>query len=177
MIKIKLPFWLDKKGSEINKIKSVFEKWWEIGLGYLQFIFKLTNEEDCNEKILNLIAYQRDITRFENEPLELFRKRVKYALINAKDAGSTIGFIRIFERLGIGELEIKERLLGQDFDIVHLKLTDSQFSQNEQLLYEIIRHYGRTCRRYAFLSENEIEIYLSYGCIGHDFYCNELTIY
>lgn len=176
MIKIKLPFWLNRKNSEINKIRSLFEKWWQLSWEYMLFLLKFTDEETCGENILNLIAYQRDITRIKNEPIELFRKRVKYAFINAKDAGSTKGFQNIFERLGIGKLETRERIAGQDFDIVHLKLTDSQLAENEQLIYEIIRQYGRTCRRYAFLTENELEIYLFHGEFGHDFYCDELKI-
>lgn len=174
MIKIKLPFWMDK--GELAKIAKLFEQWWTIKAKTIQFPFNLFDEEHCSEWILHLIAYQRDVDRFSHEPLPLFRKRVKYAFINAQEAGSVQGFKNIFERLGIGKVEIKERIVGLDFDIINLKLTDSQIVQNEQLLYEIIRKYGRTCRRYAFLTENEVEIHLSYGNFGHDYYCDELTI-
>lgn len=174
MLKIKLPFWMDK--GELAKIVQLFEKWWHSVLITLKFPFETHDEEKCSETVLNLIAYQRDITRFEGEPLELFRKRVKYAFINAKDAGSVAGFKRIFERLGIGRVDIRERMPGLDWDIIHLKLTDSQIAKNEKLIYDIIRKYGRTCRRYAYLTENEVEIYLSYGTFGHDFYCDELTL-
>ncbi|QTH10529.1 phage tail protein, partial [Vibrio fluvialis] len=63
----------------------------------------------CSEKLLRLMAWDRDIRQFDGEPLELFRKRVKYAAINAKDAGSVFGFKRIFARLDIGIVAFKER--------------------------------------------------------------------
>ncbi|HBL8998422.1 TPA: hypothetical protein LTW94_004423, partial [Enterobacter hormaechei] len=63
----------------------------------------------CTEPVLNLIAYDRDISRFSGEPLSLYRKRVAYAFINARDAGSVEGFINIFSRLGIGYVELVER--------------------------------------------------------------------
>ncbi|AWI51989.1 phage tail protein [Actinobacillus porcitonsillarum] len=173
-MKIKLPFWMDK--GELRKIADLFEKWWQLQIKRLETPLLIFDEEKCSEFILNLIAYQRDIERFENEPLSLFRKRVKYAYINAQEAGSVIGFKNIFERLGIGKIEIRERITGLDFDIIHLTLTDGQLSQNDQLIYEIIRKYGRTCRRYSFLTENTIEIYLHYAEFGHSYYCDELEI-
>ncbi|EDV6094794.1 hypothetical protein AA490_005094, partial [Salmonella enterica subsp. enterica] len=71
----------------------------------------------CAESILNLIAWQYDISRFDGESLPLYRKRVKYAFINAQDAGSVAGFKAIFERLEIGFVEIQERQPGIDWDI------------------------------------------------------------
>ncbi|WP_115587961.1 phage tail protein [Actinobacillus lignieresii] len=173
-MEIKLPFWMNK--GELNKLATLFKKWWDLTFKTLVFPFQIFDEENCPVFILNLIAYQRDINRFDNEPLSLYRKRVKYAFINAKEAGSVIGFKNIFERLEIGKVEIKERFEGLDFDIIHLILTDGQLSQNDQLIYEIIRKYGRTCRRYSFLTENTIEIYLHYAEFGHTYYCDELEI-
>ncbi|EOF6267785.1 hypothetical protein ACK1GW_005077, partial [Salmonella enterica] len=68
------------------------------------------------------------------ESLSLYRKRVKYAFINAQDAGSVAGFKAIFERLEIGFVEIQERQPGIDWDIILLRLTDSQVSDNTALL-------------------------------------------
>jgi len=104
----------------------------------------------CIEPVLNLIAYDRDITRFSGEPLSLFRKRVAYAFINARDAGSVEGFINIFERLGIGYVELVERQPDIDWDVIMVRVTDSQIADNTQLMIQIIRQYGRTCRRYQF---------------------------
>lgn len=161
---------------QLAKLAKIFGSWWMLRIKTLERLFLFFNEETCPEFILNLIAYQRDIERFENEHIELFRKRVKYAYINAQEAGSTIGFKNIFERLGIGRVEIKERMPGIDYDIIQLILTDGQLSMNDALIYEIIRKYGRTCRRYAFLTENTIEIYLHYAEFGHTYDYDEITI-
>lgn len=174
MLNIKLPFWMDK--GEFAKLRSLFLKWWSLALKLAQFPLTLFDEETAPEWLVNLLAYQRDIERFKSEPLALFRKRVKYAFVNAEEAGSVKGFKNIFERLGIGQVEIRERIEGLDFDIVHLKLTDSQLSEHDQLIYEVLRKYGRTCRRYSFLTENTIEIYLHYGEFGHDYYFDEIKI-
>lgn len=169
MFQIKLPFWLDKAGSEINKIRNLFEKWWTLTYGYFAFLFKIIDEENCSEQVLNLIAYQRDITRFEDEPLELFRKRVKYALINAKEAGSKQGFANIFVRLGIGYIEQDERFDEINWDVIRIHLTDKQLAGNSKLIENIIRHYGRTCRRYEFAVINSEEIVINFGEFNHEY--------
>ena len=174
MIKIKLPFWMDK--GELAKIAHLFEKWWYWALNTLRFPFETLDEEKCSEQILNLIAYQRDITRFNGEPLSLFRKRVKYAFINAKDSGSKAGFIRIFERLGVGYVEIEERFDEVNWDVIKISLTDSQISQNPDLLNLIIRHYGRTCRRYTFEILVNQRITLVHGEFNQDYVCYPIKI-
>lgn len=176
MMKIKLPFWLDRKGSEINKIKQLFENWWQFSLEYLKFLSGLTSEDDCSEKILYLIAYQRDITRFNNEPIELFRKRVKYALINAKEAGSTQGFKNIFKRLGVGYVELEERFDETNWDVIKIKITDGQIAKNPDLLNQIIRQYGRTCRRYTFEVLINQEITLVHGEFNNNYQCFPVKI-
>lgn len=176
MMKIKLPFWLDKKGSEINKIKSLFEKWWQFSLEYLKFLTGLINEEDCSEEILYLIAYQRDITRFNNEPIGLFRKRVKYAFINAKEAGSTQGFKNIFQRLEVGYVELEERFDETNWDVIKIKITDGQIAKNPDLLNQIIRQYGRTCRRYTFEVLINQEITLIHGEFNNNYQCFPVRI-
>ncbi|MFM5556711.1 phage tail protein [Aeromonas rivipollensis] len=104
----------------------------------------------CSKELLDLLAWERDIKRFKGEPLELFRKRVKYAFVNAQDAGELAGFKRIFERLGIGWCEIHERVAGADWDVIVVEVTDSALSSNQALMQALIQHYGRTCRRYRF---------------------------
>ncbi|WP_241000450.1 phage tail protein, partial [Pseudomonas viridiflava] len=104
--------------------------------------------DTCHLTVLDLLAWQRDITRFKGEPEGLYRLRVKYAFINSVDAGSTAGLKRILERLGVGYVEIQERMPERDWDVVLLTLSDSQLSENPDLLRVLIRQYGRTCRRY-----------------------------
>ncbi|RAP71607.1 hypothetical protein ACZ87_01573, partial [Candidatus Erwinia dacicola] len=43
-----------------------------------------------------------------------------------------------------------ERQPGIDWDVILVRVTDSQISDNTQLMIQIIRQYGRTCRRYQF---------------------------
>ncbi|MDW6005503.1 phage tail protein [Vibrio mangrovi] len=104
----------------------------------------------CHESLLNLLAWDRDIQRFAGEPLSLFRSRVKYAAINAKDAGSVAGFKRIFARLGVGIVDFKERQDPTEWDVCLIQLSDSDISMNTRLVQTLIRQYGRTCRRYRF---------------------------
>lgn len=174
MIEIKLPFWLNK--GEIAKIAHLFEKWWFWVLNTLKFPFETQDEEKCSEQMLNLIAYQRDITRFEGEPLALFRKRVKYAFLNAKDAGSVAGFKRIFERLGVGYVELEERFDEVNWDVIKVRVSDSQISKNPELLNLIIRHYGRTCRRYTFEIIINQPIQVIHGEFNNDYQCYAVKI-
>lgn len=89
-------------------------------------------------------------TRFDGEPLDLYRKRVKWAYFNARDAGDVAGFKRIFERLGLGWCELHERQADTDWDVITVEVTDSDAANNQALMMELIQHYGRTCRRYRF---------------------------
>ncbi|UUA73105.1 phage tail protein [Cellvibrio sp. QJXJ] len=148
MIKLDLPFW-SNKGSSKPLIKTA-QLYWERIANSLLWPLTQTDPETCTLTILNFIAYQRDITRFDGEPLWLFRLRVKYAYANAQDAGSVAGIKRIFERLGIGYVEVDERTPDRDWDVIVLRLSDNQLSQNSALLRVLLEQYGRTCRRYEF---------------------------
>ncbi|MDK2956534.1 MAG: hypothetical protein PWQ57_2030 [Desulfovibrionales bacterium] len=143
-----LPFWM--AGETAVRLADAAANWFDLLRGWAQWPARQMDPESCAESVLSLLAWQRDIDRFDGEPLALFRKRVAYAYANARDAGSAIGFKRIFERLGVGYVELDERMDGRDWDIVAVRLTDSQLAGNQALLSEIIQHYGRTCRRYEW---------------------------
>ena len=146
MINLKLPFWLS--GSKPQALLAVTQAWWGKVESWLTWPLRQLDIDLAALAVVDLFAWERGIERFEAEPETLYRKRVKYAFINAQDAGSVAGFQRIFERLDIGYVEVQERVAGEDWDIVYLLLNDSQIAQNTQLLQVIIRLYGRTCRRY-----------------------------
>lgn len=165
MINIKLPFWLD--GDELEKLRLAAVAYWDNIETWLQWPLTQLDPLTCSIGILNLLAWQRDIERFKDEPLALFRKRVAFAYANAKDAGSKAGFIAIFERLGIGYLEIEERVDPVDWDVVLLHLSDSQLSENTELLLRIIEKYGRTCRRYQLLIITPIAMTIDARENGH----------
>ena len=143
-----LPFWFSEE--QVNKLRAAAAIWFDLLQQWAMWPAMQMDPETCCEQVLDLIAWQRDITRFNGEPLSLYRLRVKYAYANARDAGSVAGFKRIFMRLGIGYVEIEERMPDRDWDIVAIQLTDSQLSENQDLLEVLIQHYGRTCRRYEW---------------------------
>ncbi|SOB60527.1 Phage protein [Pseudodesulfovibrio profundus] len=143
-----LPFWMS--GAELTKLSKAAAIWFDQIMEWASWPAQQMDPETCVEPVLNLIAWQRDIDRFNGEPLELFRKRVKYAYVNARDAGSVEGFKRIFQRLGVGYIEIEERMPGRDWDVLAILLSDSQLADNQDLLQVLIQHYGRTCRRYEW---------------------------
>ncbi|WP_019407710.1 phage tail protein [Pseudomonas psychrophila] len=159
MLKLILPFWLD--GPELAKLKAAAQSWWSKAEGWLNWPLLQLDAETCHLSVLDLLAWQRDIQRFHGEPERLYRLRVKYAFINAVDAGSTAGMVRIFQRLGVGYVEIEERMPGLDWDVVLLHLTDSQLSENPVLLRVLMQQYGRTCRRYDFVTITPVT--LSFG--------------
>lgn len=145
---VSLPFWMS--GPELVKLARAAQQWFSLLMGWAIWPVRQMDPDTCTETVLNLIAWQRDIRRFEGEPLALYRKRVKYAYANARDAGSVAGFKRIFQRLGVGYVEIEERMAGRDWDVISLSLSDSQLAENQDLLQVLIQHYGRTCRRYEW---------------------------
>lgn len=156
MIKLNLPFWLD--GPQLTKLKASCQSWWERVEGWLQWPLLQMDAETCHLTVLDLLAWQRDISRFKDEPESLYRLRVKFAFINAVDAGSTAGLKRILQRLGVGYVEIDERMSDRDWDVVLLRLSDSQLSQNPELLRVLIQQYGRTCRRYDFVTITPVSL-------------------
>jgi len=145
---LRLPTWMSK--GEPAKLLKAARRFWAQVYGWVTWPVSQFDPLTCSEPLLNLLAYDRDITRFNGEPLSLFRRRVAFAFINARDAGSVAGFISIFERLGIGYVELVERQPGIDWDVIQVRVSDSQIADNAQLLLQIIQQYGRTCRRYQF---------------------------
>lgn len=156
MIKLKLPFWLS--GPELAKLMATAQAWWEKVQGWLNWPYLQFDPDTCHFSILELWAWQRDVSRFNGEPESLFRLRVKHAFINSVDAGSTAGLKRILQRLGVGYVEIDERMANRDWDVVLLTLSDSQLSENPDLLRVLIRQYGRTCRRYDFVTITPVSL-------------------
>lgn len=166
MSPLKLPFWL--AGTELTKLKDAAQAWWARVTEWLRWPLLQMDAETCHLTVLDLLAWQRDITRFKDEPERLYRLRVKFAFINAVDAGSTAGLKRILRRLGVGYVEIDERLAGRDWDVVLLRLSDSQLSENPELLRVLIQQYGRTCRRYDFVSITPVTLRIAAAQFNDD---------
>ncbi|RTY79416.1 phage tail protein [Pseudomonas veronii] len=170
MIKLNLPFWLD--GPQLAKLKAAAQSWWGKVEGWLQWPLLQMDADTCHLTVLDLLAWQRDISRFKDETESLYRLRVKFAFINAVDAGSTAGLKRILQRLGVGYVEIDERMPERDWDVVLLRLSDSQLSQNPELLRVLIQQYGRTCRRYDFVTITPVSLRL----VAADFNDDQQTL-
>ena len=166
MIKLNLPFWLN--GAELAKLKAAAQTWWQQTEEWLRWPLLQLDAESCHLTVLDLLAWQRDITRFLNEPEKLYRVRVKFAFINNVDAGSTAGLKRILQRLGVGYVEIEERMPGREWDVVLLKLSDSQLSHNPELLRVIAQQYGRTCRRYDFVTITPVTLLIAVADFNDD---------
>ena len=146
MLKIELPFWLS--ATETKKLVAAAQTWWERTEGWVQWPFPQLDAQTCSLAMLDLLAWQRDIERFADEPESLYRLRVKYALINAQEAGSKAGFIAIFERLNVGYVEIEERFDAVNWDIIRISFSESDLASDQVLVQKLITKYGRTCRRY-----------------------------
>ena len=152
--RINLKFWQGKQ--DLNKIAIIFDAWFDKMQEYLLVLPSSTDVETAPLVIVKLIAWGRDIDRLKNEPEEMFRLRVKYALANALDAGSVAGFENIWKRLKMGSVAQNERIDAKNWDVIQLTVSDNDISRNSELMDEIIRKYGRTCRRYEFVTEQNL---------------------
>ncbi|WP_174634687.1 hypothetical protein [Yersinia thracica] len=164
-----LPVWLNK-GEPVKLMRACLVFWQKV-YGWIKWPLNQTDPLTCVVPLLNVLAYQRDVTRFPGEPLALFRKRVHFAFINAKDAGSVAGFIAIFARLGVGYVELLERQPDVDWDVITVRVTDSQVAENSELLMDIIRQYGRTCRRYRYEIITPVDMHIRAGHVGCEYIC------
>lgn len=138
---------------------------WQRLKGWLLLPLAQQDPLTCSESLLSLLAWERDIRRVDGEPLALFRKRVKFAFINAQDAGEVAGFKRIFERLEIGWCDVLERQEDTPWDVIIVEFTDSAIAQNQLLIETLVQHYGRTCRRYRFKATYTLHSTLDTGYI------------
>ncbi|MBY8309841.1 phage tail protein [Vibrio fluvialis] len=174
LIQTPTPWWQDGEttSEEIKEpyfLSSGVFTFFKLVRTWLLFPLNQFDALTCSEKLLRLMAWDRDIRQFDGEPLELFRKRVKYAAINAKDAGSVFGFKRIFARLDIGIVAFKERENTTEWDVCTIELNDSVISRNSKLVQTLIEQYGRTCRRYRFQVTYPNEVFIRHGEFSHNF--------
>ncbi|HEO9045964.1 TPA: hypothetical protein QIF36_004171 [Enterobacter kobei] len=158
---ITLPVWMNK--GEPRTLAVAARVWWQRVYEWVKFPLSQIDVDTCDEELLELIAFERDIERFSGESTNGFRLRVKHAFANAQDAGGKYGFKRIFERLEIGELEQLERQLLYDWDVILLQVNDEQLSRDNALMMQLVRQYGRTCRRYFFDVSNVEKVYSHSG--------------
>jgi hypothetical protein len=150
---LKIKFWMEDGDSQA--FIRLAQSWWELVRTWLLAAVCEIDPETAPMVLVKLLAWQRDTERLKNEPEEMFRLRIKHALANAKDAGSVIGFENIWERLALGSIRQAERIDAENWDVIQLVITDNAISQKSELMETVIRMYGRTCRRYEFVTEQE----------------------
>jgi len=159
MIDIKLPFWLNDEN--VLAIKNAATGFWQKIQNHVDWQLTQADPLTCNEQILDLIAWEKDVTRLPSETLSMYRNRVNFAFINAQDAGSVAGMFAIFDRLGIDIETMYERHYVQDWDVITIEVTEQQLSTNNDLFNQIIQQYGRTCRRYEFVTVSNLNVNLA----------------
>lgn len=147
--KIELPSWLS--GADANALAKVAQTYWQRLESQLFWWLEQLNDEQAALPILDLLAWERSINRLNGESIELYSLRIKHAVANSEDAGFDVGMERIFKRLGFGFITVNARPPGFDWDMVEIAMLEEQFRDREPLVNEVIKQYGRTCRRY-FLS-------------------------
>lgn len=172
---LSLPFWMDgqtltetTEPQEPAMLTNGMQSFWQRVKGWMLWPLTQSDPLNCSADMLNLLAWERRITRFRDEPLWLYRKRVAFAYVNAKDAGSTQGFINIFNRLGVPVLSIAERQPDRDWDVVSIEIDDTTIS-SAPLMATIIQDYGRTCRRYEYVSNKATALILAGSEVNVDF--------
>ncbi len=169
MIKLNLPFWQNGKDTfELVKLQRAAQRFFEKLQSWLTWPLNQLDPLACTLPILDLLAWQRDVLRFAGEPLALYRKRVAYAYANSLDAGSAAGMKRIFERLGVGYVEIHERVDPINWDVITVRMSDNQLSGNQTLIELLLRYYGRTCRRYNVEIINPVVVDIYTQKFQHD---------
>eukprot|EP00828_Plagiopyla_frontata_P044051 TRINITY_DN7068_c0_g1_i1.p1 TRINITY_DN7068_c0_g1~~TRINITY_DN7068_c0_g1_i1.p1 ORF type:complete len:205 (+),score=28.82 TRINITY_DN7068_c0_g1_i1:550-1164(+) len=148
--RIELKFWQDS--GDLTLIGTLADTFYDRVQERLDKLNRQIDADAAPIKMVELLGWERDIERFEGESDALFRKRVKYALLNAKDAGEKDGFEKIWSRLGLGEISQTERFDAENWDVIKLVVDETVFGEYMELLNVLIRQYGRTCRRYEFES-------------------------
>jgi len=146
----KMPYWLARQGSELDKLRKGAMRFWQSFADMLAFPSKQLDPMTADLEIVHLLAWERDIEQIPSETETLYRTRVKYALKFAKGAGSKEGWYYMFKKLGTPWITIDERISETDWDVVSLQLLDSDLADRAGLIDNICRQYGRTTRRYQF---------------------------
>lgn len=163
---IELPTWL--QGANATALAAAASQYWQQVESYLLWWLEQLDEEQSALPILDLLAWERGINRLDGESIELYSLRIKHAVANSEDAGNGIGMERVFKRLGFGFIEINERVPGYDWDMVEIAMIESEFGDKQELVQELIRQYGRTCRRYFLSILSVIDAYVVGGLVEFD---------
>lgn len=171
---LKLPFWME--GAETGALAAAAREWFS-RLGQAATLpARQLDPLTCSGDVLDLLAWQRNVTRYKGEPERAYRLRVAHAYANARDAGGGAGWRRIFQRLEVGAVTLEERIGGQDWDVVGVVLSDDDQSNHQSLVEIIIEEYGRTCRRYTIVARAHESASVCAGAFDNDHSTHEATL-
>ena len=148
----KMPYWLARPKSELDKLRQAAVIYWQRVADILAWPAKQLDPMTAELELVNLLAWERDISQIPNETELMYRTRVKYALPFAKGAGSKNGWLEMFEKLGMPWITIDERISTVDWDVVSLQLLDTDLGARQNLINALCRQYGRTARRYEYVT-------------------------
>lgn len=161
-----LPFWM--AGDKASRLAAAAHEWF-VRLGqWAATPAKHLDPLTCSPSVLDLLAWQRNVTPYAGEPERLYRLRVAHAYANARDAGSVAGWRRIFQRLELGGVSLEERAADQDWDVIGVVVDDARMPDQQNVLELIVDEYGRTCRRYRFISRTSHAARVSAGYFDND---------
>lgn len=160
--------WLNKGYAE--KLVKAAAGYWEQSRNYVMWAVNQKADLKNEEPVLSFLAWERLTTRLLDEPAELYSKRIQHALVNTIDAGEMVSVKRIFERLGLEVLNVRERIDGRDWDVIAIDMSDTTLANANALIPELIQLYGRTCRRYELTVHNRVLAQLSMSnlLVQHD---------
>ncbi|WP_445946386.1 hypothetical protein [Shewanella sp.] len=168
----KLPYWLARPASELDKLRKGAVRFWQRVSDMLAFPAKQLDPMTAELALVHLLAWERDIEQIPSETELMYRTRVKYALPFAKGAGSKAGWLDMFKKLGIPWITIDERISETDWDVVDLQLLDADIGQSQSLIDSICRQYGRTTRRYQYTTIAKMAVVAPPNCFDyHNEYC------
>lgn len=159
----KMNYWLARPAREFEKMRQAAVTFWQRFSDMLAWPAGQLDPMTAELELLHLLAWERDIQQIPFETEYLYRIRVKYALKFTKGAGSKEGWHFMFKKLGISKVGIEERMVHTDWDVVRLQILDSDLSKSPKLIENIIKQYGRTCRRYEFASSNTTNVNVAVG--------------
>jgi P2-related tail formation protein len=155
-IKNQLRFFIN--GLVPNQLALIVSAWFSVVKQWLAFPLIQNDPLTCDRYILDKMAWERSIAQLKGESEEFYRKRVAFAYVNQRDAGSAIGLKKILERLELGFVTVSERVESRDWDVVVLTVDGQSLSDNSELLTELVALYGRTCRRYEFTVTSSTQV-------------------
>ncbi|MCM0151556.1 hemolysins-related protein [Photobacterium galatheae] len=143
---------------ELAKFARALHKYW----GHVEAALKMPLQQHdpltAPLGIVDLMAWQRDVTRLGEEPEDIYRIRVAHAYSFASEGGSKAGWEEMFDKLGYPHITQDERLQNVDWDVVSLEIRDGDLTEVPRLLDTVIRQYGRTCRRYQYTSYIQLPV-------------------